>query len=37
VADILDNYLTLSCGNRFYVLFATDTINEAITYYKLLK
>jgi type I restriction enzyme R subunit len=37
VTDILDNWLTLSHGYKFHALFATSSINEAITYYKLLK
>ena len=37
VADILDNYPTLSRGNKFHALFATSSITEAITYYRLLK
>ena len=37
VTDILGNWLTLSHGHKFHALFATSSINEAITYYKLLK
>ena len=37
VADIQENWLTLSHGNKFHAIFATSSINEAITYYKLLK
>ncbi len=37
VADILDNFPTLSRGNKFHALFATSSITEAITYYRLLK
>nr|WP_319472774.1 HsdR family type I site-specific deoxyribonuclease [uncultured Sphaerochaeta sp.] len=37
VKDILENWLTLSHGYKFHALFATSSINEAITYYKLLK
>jgi type I restriction enzyme R subunit len=37
VADILDNYPTLSRSNKFHALFATSSITEAITYYRLLK
>jgi type I restriction enzyme R subunit len=37
VKDILENWLTLSHGNKFHAIFATSSINEAITYYKLLK
>jgi type I restriction enzyme R subunit len=37
VRDILENWLTLSHVNMFHAIFATSSINEAITYYKLLK
>lgn len=37
VEDILDNWLTLSQGNKFHAIFATSSINEAIEYYRLLK
>ncbi|MGH0052366.1 MAG: type I restriction endonuclease subunit R, partial [Sphaerochaetaceae bacterium] len=37
VTDILESWLTLSHGNKFHAIFATSSINEAITYYKLLK
>ncbi|WP_422479697.1 type I restriction endonuclease subunit R [Pleomorphochaeta sp. DL1XJH-081] len=37
VTDILENWLTLSHGYKFHAIFATSSINEAITYYKLLK
>lgn len=37
VADILDNFLTLSRGGKFHAIFATSSIVEAITYYRLLK
>ncbi|WP_298356615.1 type I restriction endonuclease subunit R [Runella sp.] len=37
VEDILDNWLTLSQGNKFHAIFATSSIAEAIDYYGLLK
>ncbi len=37
VEDILDNWLTLSQGNKFHALFATSSIVEAIAYYRLMK
>ncbi|AMO55835.1 DEAD/DEAH box helicase [Endozoicomonas montiporae] len=37
VEDIADNWLTLSQGNKFHAIFATHSIPEAITYYRLLK
>lgn len=37
VQDILDNWLTLSRGGKFHAIFATNSINEAIEYYRLLK
>lgn len=37
VEDILDNFLTLSRGGKFHAIFATSSIVEAITYYRLLK
>ncbi len=37
VTDILDNFATLSRGNKFHAIFATSSIVEAITYYRLLK
>jgi type I restriction enzyme R subunit len=37
VTDILENWFTLSHGYKFHAIFATSSINEAITYYRLLK
>ncbi|WP_288726055.1 HsdR family type I site-specific deoxyribonuclease [uncultured Psychrobacter sp.] len=37
VEDILDNFPTLSRGGKFHAIFATSSITEAITYYRLLK
>lgn len=37
VSDIADNWLTLSQGNKFHAIFATDSIPEAIRYYRLIK
>ena len=37
VADIVDNFPTLSRGNKFHAIFATSSIIEAITYYRLFK
>ena len=37
VKDILDNFTTLSRNRQFHALFATDSIPEAIEYYKLFK
>lgn len=37
VEDILDNFPTLSRGGKFHAIFATSSIIEAITYYRLLK
>jgi type I restriction enzyme R subunit len=37
VADILDNWMTLSHAGKFHALFATSSIPEAITYYRLIK
>ncbi len=37
VEDILDNFPTLSRGGKFHAIFATSSIVEAITYYRLLK
>jgi type I restriction enzyme R subunit len=37
VEDIADNWLTLSHNNKFYAIFATTSIPEAIEYYRLLK
>ncbi|MBV5307075.1 MAG: type I restriction endonuclease subunit R [Desulfobulbaceae bacterium] len=37
VEDIIDNWITLSQGNKFHALFATSSIPEAIAYYRLIK
>lgn len=37
VEDIRDNWITLSQGNKFHAIFATSSIHEAITYYRLIK
>lgn len=37
VQDIADNWLTLSQNGKFHALFATHSIREAITYYRLCK
>ena len=37
VQDIADNWLTLSQGGKFYAIFATHSIPEAIKYYRLIK
>lgn len=37
VDDIVDNYVTISHGGKFHGIFATSSINEAITYYRILK
>jgi len=37
VEDILANWITLSRDNKFHAIFATSSIPEAITYYRLLK
>ncbi|MDO4323152.1 MAG: HsdR family type I site-specific deoxyribonuclease [Lachnospiraceae bacterium] len=37
VADILENWMTLSQGSVFHAIFATSSITEAIQYYKLFK
>jgi type I restriction enzyme R subunit len=37
VADILENWMTLSHAGKFHALFATSSIPEAITYYRLIK
>ncbi|MCL2471864.1 MAG: HsdR family type I site-specific deoxyribonuclease [Propionibacteriaceae bacterium] len=37
VEDIRDNWITLSYGGKFHALFATDSIPDAIRYYRLLK
>lgn len=35
--DICDNWLTLSRNGKFHAIFATSSIQEAISYYRLLK
>jgi len=37
VADILENWMTLSHAGKFHALFATSSIPEAIAYYRLFK
>lgn len=37
VEDILENWSTLSHGNKFHAIFATSSIPEAIEYYRLFK
>ena len=37
VSDILDKWNVLSQGNKFHAIFATDSIAEAIDYYRRLK
>jgi type I restriction enzyme R subunit len=37
VADIADNWTTLSHAGKFHALFATSSISEAIEYYRLIK
>ena len=37
VQDIADNWVTLSQDSKFHAIFATASIPEAITYYRLLK
>lgn len=37
VQDIADNWLTLSQGSKFHAIFATSSVPEAITYYRLIK
>ncbi len=37
VQDIADNWITLSQNGKFYAIFATHSIHEAITYYRLCK
>jgi type I restriction enzyme R subunit len=37
VKDIIENWTTLSHGNKFHAIFATSSIHEAIMYYRLLK
>ena len=37
VQDIADNWITLSQGGKFHAIFATSSITEAISYYRLMK
>lgn len=37
VSDIIDNWMRLSQNGKFHAIFATDSIKEAIKYYRLLK
>jgi len=37
VQDIANNWVTLSQGSKFHAIFATSSIPEAITYYRLVK
>lgn len=37
VGDILEKYQTISHGGKFHAIFATSSIPEAISYYKLFK
>ncbi|MCF6251448.1 MAG: hypothetical protein L3J75_09305 [Methylococcaceae bacterium] len=37
VEDILDNWVNLSQASKFHAIFATDSIPDAIEYYRLLK
>ena len=37
VQDILENWLRLSYASKFHAIFATSSIMEAITYYRLIK
>ena len=37
VQDIADNWVNLSQGSKFHAIFATSSIAEAITYYRLMK
>ncbi len=37
VQDIADNWLTLSQGSKFHAIFATSSVLEAITYYRMMK
>ena len=37
VQDIADNWVTLSQGGKFHAIFATSSVPEAITYYRLMK
>lgn len=37
VKDIVDNWIQFSHNNKFHAIFATSSIAEAITYYRLIK
>ena len=37
VKDIEENWLTLSRNSKFHAIFATNSISEAIVYYRLFK
>ncbi len=37
VQDIATNWVTLSQGSKFHAIFATSSISDAITYYRLIK
>ncbi|MDQ1770500.1 HsdR family type I site-specific deoxyribonuclease [Labilibaculum sp. A4] len=37
VKDIIDNWITLSQDSKFHAIFATNSIPEAISYYRLIK
>lgn len=37
VQDILDNWITLSHNGKFHAIFATESIHEAIEYYRMMK
>ena len=37
IQDISDNWVNLSQGSKFHAIFATRNIDEAITYYRLMK
>lgn len=37
IQDIADNWVTLSQNSKFHTIFATSSIPEAITYYRLMK
>lgn len=37
VQDIADNWVNLSQGSKFHAIFATSSVTEAITYYRLMK
>ena len=37
IQDIIDNWLRLSHASKFHAIFATNSIPEAIEYYRLIK